>query len=273
MIKYLMKVYNRADSVWTVSQKSCQILRDYGYKGDIKVVRNGTEYAYPENADELIERVNKKHDLYNQKNVFIFVGRMAWYKNIGMICEALKKVKDAGKDFKMLFVGGGFDLARLKKHAKKLEVDDKIIFTGEVKDRALLQGYYLRSDLMLFPSTFDTAGVVKVEAAAHKKAGVFIGGSCSSELVEDKVNGFLCEENAESLANYVLELIDREDYLKEIGECAYKTLYKSWDMLAEEVLQKYQEVIEKYNLKLEKEKRRKVLLKAVKGKGKSQKAV
>lgn len=270
MVNYISKVYKNADSVWTVSNKACEFLRDYGYKGKIEVVRNGTEYAYPENDAELIERVNALHGLKGQKNVFIFVGRMAWYKNIGMICDALKKVKDSGKDFKMLFVGGGFDLERLKKYATKVGVSDKIIFTGEVRDRELLQGYYLRSDLMIFPSTFDTAGVVKVEAAAHKKAGIFIKGSCSAELVEDKVNGFLCEENVESLINAILELTDKEDYLKQIGEKAYQTLYKSWDMLAEEVLAKYQKVIEEYKEKQRKIQRRKELLKIVKRKKKTE---
>ena len=100
MVNFISKVYKKADSVWTVSDKACEFLRDYGYKGKIEVVRNGTEYVYPENDIELIERVNKLHNLYGQKNVFVFVGRMAWYKNIGMICDALKKVKESGKDFK-----------------------------------------------------------------------------------------------------------------------------------------------------------------------------
>lgn len=270
MVNYISKVYKNADSVWTVSNKACEFLRDYGYKGNIEVVRNGTEYSYPENASELIEKVNKIHGLKGQNNVFIFVGRMAWYKNIGMICDALEKVKASGKDFKMLFVGGGFDLERLKKYAKKVGVYERMIFTGEVKDRKLLQGYYLRSDLMLFPSIFDTAGVVKVEAAAHKKAGIFIKGSCSAELVEDKINGFLCEESVDSLTNAILDVIDRKYYLKEIGEKAYETLYKSWDMLADEVLEKYQKVIEEYKEKQRKAARRKELLRSLKKKKKTE---
>lgn len=269
MVNYIAKVYKNADSVWTVSNKACEFLRDYGYKGHIEVVRNGTEYEYPSNAEELVKRVNDLHGLHDQPNVFIFVGRMAWYKNIGMICDALKRIKESDKDFKMLFVGGGFDLQRLKKYANKLGIADKIIFTGEVLDRELLQGYYLRSDLMIFPSTFDTAGVVKVEAAAHKKAGIFVKGSCSAELVEDKVNGFLCEENVESLADAILQLVDKEDYLKQIGEKAYQTLYKSWDMLADEVLEKYRKVIEEYKEKQRKIERRKQLLKVVKRKKKT----
>ena len=63
MMKYIMKVYNQADSVWTVNTASCNILREYGYKGEIEVVRNGTDLKYPKNADELIEKVNTIHNL------------------------------------------------------------------------------------------------------------------------------------------------------------------------------------------------------------------
>ena len=35
--------------------------------------------------------------------------------------------------------------------------------------------------------------------------------------------------------------------MKEVGEEASKSVYRSWEMVAEEVLQKYEEIIEKYN--------------------------
>ena len=246
MVGYIMKLYHNADSVWTVSDGACKILRDYGYTGKIEVVRNGTHFKYPDNAEELVGRINQLHGLDGQKNVFLFVGRMAWYKNLKIILDALAKVKDKNDNFKMLFVGGGFDLESVKKYAKEIGVSSNCIFTGTVKDGELLQGYYLRSDLFLFPSTFDTSSVVKVEAAAHKLAALLVKDSCASELVEDGVNGFLAEENAESFAEKILSVMDRNDYLKQVGEEAGRTLYRSWEMVAEEVKEKYLKVIEEY---------------------------
>lgn len=244
MINYIIKVFQNADSVWTVSERSCKILRDYGYYGKVEVIRNGTDYKYPDNPDELIEKVNSIHDLYGKKNVFLFVGRMAWYKNLKIILDALKIVKDKNPDFKMVFVGGGFDYEDVKSYAEESGLKDHCIFTGSVADKALIQGYYLRADLLLFPSTFDMAPVTGVEAAAHNLAAIMVKDSCSAELVQDGVNGFLADESAESFAAKILELMDKPDLVKAVGEQAGKTLYRSWDMVAKEVYQKYIEIIE-----------------------------
>lgn len=246
MINYILQVYRNADSVWTVSNRSCQILRDYGYGGKIEVIRNGTDFKYPDNADQLIERVNAAHNLYEQENVFLFVGRMAWYKNIKIILDALKLVKEQGKDFKMIFVGGGFDYNEVVDYAKENGLEEYCIFTGSISDRQLLQGYYLRADLLLFPSTFDMAPVTAVEAAAHNLASVMVGGSCSAEQIIDGENGFLTEENAESFGKMIAYLMDNPALMKKAGDNAGKTLYRSWEMVAEEVHQKYQDIIKEH---------------------------
>lgn len=246
MIKYIMKVFNKADSVWTVSEASKRYLRLYGYKGDIEVVRNGTDYVYPDNPEELVASINKEYNLEGQKNVFLFVGRMAMYKNLKLICDALKIIKDKGVDFKMLFVGGGFDVEELIEYAKSLGLEENCIFTGNVSDRKKLQAFYLRGDVYLFPSTFDMASVSKVEAAAHKLPSVVVRNSCSAEQVEDGENGFLIEEYAEDFAEKLLYLVENPEVVKRAGEKAYETLYRSWEDVAKEALEKYKKIIEEY---------------------------
>lgn len=247
MMNYIMKVFNKADSVWTVNNASCQLLRDYGYKGDIVVVRNGTDLKYPSNPDELIARVNEIHGLEGQKNVFIFVGRIAMYKNLGLLVEALKVLKETNPDFKMLFVGDGFDIEELKKKVTGLGLDEQVIWVGRVSDRELLQGYYLRSDLFLFPSTYDTSSLVPIEAAAHKLPVLLIKDSWTAEAITDDFNGYLAEETPEAFAKRIAEIISDPAKMAEIGEEAHRSVYRTWEMVSEEVMEKYAEIIEKYN--------------------------
>ena len=79
--------------------------------------------------------------------MFIFVGRIAVYKNVYLLADALKILSDNGTDFTMIMVGGGFDEEDFKKYTQKLGIYEKFVFAGIVSDRALLQGYYLRSDV------------------------------------------------------------------------------------------------------------------------------
>jgi len=267
MISYIMKVYNKADSVWTVNNASCEILRMYGYKGKIEVVRNGTDLKYPDNAQELIDKVDELHGLKGQKNVFIFVGRIAMYKNLGLMAEALKILNDKGEDFKVLIVGNGFDLEKFKKMVEELGLSDKFIFTGSVSDRQLLQGYYLRSDLFLFPSTFDTSSLVPIEAAAHKLPTILIKGSYTAENIVDDFNGFLAEETPEAFAKKIEEIINTEGMLKKVGDEAHVSVYRSWEMVADEVYEKYKEVIKEYKRKQEIKARAKKLREAKKKAG------
>ena len=245
---HVMWVYNHADSVWTVSERSVKTLREYGYKGNVKIVENGTDLKYPDNAQELIDLIDQRHGLKGKKNVFSFIGRMAMYKNLKLLCDGLKILKDSGAEFTMLFVGSGFDIEELKKYVSDLGLNEQCIFVGSISDRKEIQAYYLRSDLFLFPSTFDTASITKFEAAANKTPALLIEGCDSAIGLVDGENGFLCKETAEAFGQKLIDLCNKEDgYLKAIGEKAYKNLYRSWESVADEVYDTYKEIIENYN--------------------------
>lgn len=249
LMRYIMESFNRADSVWTVNDASCDILRDYGYKGDIVVVRNGTDLAYPADADELVRRVNERHALGGQKNVLIFVGRLAMYKNLPLMIQALRILKEAGEDFRMLVVGGGFDEDKFRRMVEEEGLSNRFIFTGKLTDRHELQGYYLRADLFLFPSTYDTSSLVPIEAAAHKLPVLLIRGCCTAENIRDNFNGFLAQESPEAFAARIREIIADPDRMREVGEEAHRSVYRSWETVTDEVLTHYRRIAAQFREK------------------------
>lgn len=248
MMHYIMKSFNMADSVWTVNEASKKVLQEYGYRGDILVVRNGTDLKYPANADALVERVNALHGLAGQKNVLIFVGRIAMYKNLALMAKALAILKEK-EDFRLLVVGGGFDEDKFKEMIAGLGLSDRVIFVGKVMDRELLQGYYLRSDLFLFPSTYDTSSLVPTEAAAHKLPTLLVRGCCTAENITDNVNGFLADETPEAFAARIEEILADPEKRKEVGEEAHRSVYRTWEQVSEEVAEQYKKVIAAYREK------------------------
>lgn len=83
-------------------------------------------------------------------------------------------------------------------------MENECVFVGALRDREAIRAWYTRGDLLLFPSTFDTNGLVVREAAACGLGSLLIRGSCAAEGIQDGETGILVEETAESLAGALM---------------------------------------------------------------------
>ena len=158
----------------------------------------------------------------------------------------MKKLDDAGTDFRMVFVGGGTDREAIVAYARELGLVDKVFFVDPIRDRDRIRAWYCRADLFLFPSTFDTNGLVVREAAACGLGSVLVGGSCAAEDVSDGINGLLIEENADSMAVCLQAVCRNPEKMREVGENAQRDIYISWDTAVRGAVERYGTVIENY---------------------------
>jgi len=245
-LQALLRNVYACDEIWTVSKGAGENLRSIGYEGDYIVMPNGVDLPREKVSADFVSEVTKAYDLPAGVPCFLFIGRLMWYKGLRIILDALKTLDRAGADFRMVFVGGGGDEQEVKAYTAKLGLDSKVFFTGAVSDRDKLRAWYTRSDLFLFPSTFDTNGLVVREAAASDTASVIVAGSCASEGVTDGRNGFLIDESAESLAAKLRELCEHPDLMKEVGKGAGDELYISWEDAVAHAYERYLVVIDNY---------------------------
>ena len=234
------------DEVWTVSRGAGENLRTIGYEGDYIVMPNGVDFPQGRVDEALIAQVTEGYDLPENVPVFLFVGRMMWYKGIRIILEGLAKLRASGQDFRMVFVGGGNDKDEIAALTEKLELSDRVFFSPPIHDRSLIRAWYCRADMFLFPSTFDTNGLVVREAAACALGSVLVAGSCAAEDVTDNVSGVLIEENADSMAAKLEELCREPEAMKRIGEAAQRDIYISWEDAIGHAWERYAVVIDNY---------------------------
>ena len=234
------------DEVWTVSRGAGENLRKLGYEGDYLVMPNGVDFPKGRVPDELVEQVAAGYDLPAGLPVFLFVGRMMWYKGIRIILDALKTLMDGGRDFRMVFLGAGNDKEEICAYSSALGLDAKVFFAPAIHDRNLIRSWYCRADLVLFPSSFDTNGLVVREAAACALPSVLVAGSCAAEDVQDGVNGFLIQENAASMAETLQRLCHEAETIKRVGENAERDLYLSWDSSVAAAVDQYQAVLDNF---------------------------
>ena len=245
-IRALVQNISACDEVWVVSRGAGENLRSLGYAGDYTVMENGVDVPRARVSDGAITAAVKDFDLPEGVPVFLFVGRLMWYKGLRIILDALAALKDTNVDFRMVFIGDGADGADVRAYAEKLGLTDRCFFTGSIHDRDIIRAWYCRGDLFLFPSTFDTNGLVVREAAACSLASVLIAGSCAAEGVTDGQNGFLIEENAASLAAKLAALCGKPSLLRTVGENAARELYISWEEAVARAYERYEIVIDRY---------------------------
>ena len=243
LVAYITRCFNKCNEVWTMNPANVEILHEYGYKGVARIMPNGTDLVRTKEHDDLVKQINQKHELVNKQNVMMFCGRIIENKNIFLIADVLKILKDKNFPFHMLYVGDGLDLEKLKKYIINLNLQDHVTFTGKIMDRNLLGAYYLRSDLFLFPSVYDTDGLVKYEAAAFSTPSLLIDGSPSSVGTIDNQTAYLTTTNPEDIANKIIEIFSFPDTLTKVSNLAQEHLYKHWDAIVGDVATAYNQLL------------------------------
>ena len=243
-IRALVDNIAASDEVWVVSRGAGENLRGIGYRGDYVVMENGVDFPRGPAERKEVEALRRELELPAGVPVYLFVGRMMWYKGVRQILEALAIRRRSGADFRMFFVGDGADRREIEESAGKLSLSDVCVFTGAIRDRSLLRRYFSLADLFLFPSTFDTNGIVVREAAACGTASVLVTGSCAAEGIADGEDGYLVDESAQSLARLLERLTTRQ--MAEMGERALARLYVSWEESVRRAFDRYGTVVEDY---------------------------
>ena len=245
-IKIMLSNISGCDEVWAVSRGAGESLQALGYQGDFLVMPNGVDMALGRSSDEDIAEATAGHDLPERVPVFLTVGRMFWYKGHRITIDALEGLKSQGFDFRMVFIGGGMQLDEIRDYTREKRIADKCIFTGPVYDRRLLKAWYTRADLFLFPSTYDTNGLVVREAASCYTPSVLVAGSCAAEGAIDEENSFLISETAASMAVKLARICQDPEKMKKVGEKAAEELYISWEQAVAMAYERYGIVLDNY---------------------------
>jgi len=243
IIQKIVAFYESADEVWAVSEGSVETLREYGYHGPVHVMENGCDIEPQYRSEESDGIVNKALNIPAELPVFVYVGQHIWQKNLKMVIESLKIVKEHGFRFRMLCVGDGPQRPAMKKMARDLGLKDDVMFTGKVASRDMLAKIYLRSSALLFPSYYDTSGLVSKEAAACGCPTVFAKGASIAAGITEK-NGFLTENSAQALAAVVERIIQNPAEARAVGEAARNTIYLSWEDAVNAAYERYLYLIE-----------------------------
>ena len=244
--KFVVQNISVCDEVWTVSRGAGENLRGIGYEGSYIIMPNGVDFPKGRASEEEAAALRAECGVPADMPLFLFVGRLFWYKGFRVILDALEYVKDSGTDFRMLIVGDGGDTEEIKAEAERLGIMDRLIFAGAINDRGELRIYYTAADLFVFPSVYDTNGIVVREAAACALPSLLVKGSCAAEDFSNYQNAILTENDAFAVSKELIHAASHRDGLKVMGERAMNDVYMSWEDAVKNAYDRYHVVLENY---------------------------
>ncbi len=114
------------------------------------------------------------HDLYStgaevqdrfEQPTIVYLGRLKKYKCVDHIFQAAAGLPSAVGDWRIVVIGDGDDLPRLRREAARVGVDKRVTFTGFV-DQATKVDYLRRAHVAVCPSLKEGWGLTNIEANA-----------------------------------------------------------------------------------------------------------
>ena len=247
-IKRVIQFYEQAYEVWIPQASVEPTLREYGFKGHVEVVENGNDFVTP---DPLVTKIRysmrKELGLHSDQTMFLYVGQHIWEKNIRLTLDALQLIKHL--PFRLYMIGTGYAESQIRQFIRKNGMEQKVIMIGMVNDREKLRRYYAAADIFLFPSEYDTFGLVVREAAAMHTPAILLKGANTACGIADGDNGFLTENDAHIYSQLIRQLMENPSLVREAGLKASQTLVRSWESVVSEVIERYEALIKNYKNK------------------------
>lgn len=125
LIRSIIRFYEMADEVWIPQAAVEETLREYGYKGKVEVVDNGSDFAGNIPVEQLRRSARDKLRLPSDEFMFLFVGQHIWEKNLEFLLEALAEIRTL--PFRMYFIGSGYAASELRRKTEDLYRSEGVV--------------------------------------------------------------------------------------------------------------------------------------------------
>jgi glycosyltransferase involved in cell wall biosynthesis len=211
-----------------VSDRTMNRLRALGRR-DIQVIPSGVDLP----AIREVQPAPVTTDI-------IFVGRMTKEKNIPLLIEAMRLMKDHGRSLSCLLVGDGPERVRLQSMITNTDLQSHISFRSAVESSNEVFALMKSSRVLVLPSVREGLALVMIEANACGIPVVTVRHpySAASDLVVEGENGFCCDLTAADLSAKILAVMDHSHPW---GDSCRKMAEKyDWEVIVDSIEKAYQ---------------------------------
>lgn len=142
------------------------------------------------------------------RRVILHVGRLSKEKKLDIVLRAVAELTPSLPNLALLIIGTGPAEGHYKIEARKLGIEDRVVFAGFLSDSDLPVAY-ASCEALVIASTFETQGLVVLEALASGTPVVGIRFRAIPEFIQEGKNG--CLFDLDSCADAIRRCLARRD--------------------------------------------------------------
>jgi glycosyltransferase involved in cell wall biosynthesis len=170
----------------------------YGVQTPIEVLPTGLP------ADSYLRgdgaRFRARFGLPADRPLLLYVGRVAYEKNIEFLLRMFARVLDRRRDALLVIAGEGPARQHLEKLARELGIAAEVRFIGYLDRRTELPDCYAAGDAFVFASRTETQGLVLLEAMAQGTPVVSTAELGTRSILTEGCGAFVVPEDEEAFA-------------------------------------------------------------------------
>lgn len=171
------------------------------------------------------------------------IARLEEEKGHKYAIEAISLIDKEKYDVKLVIVGDGSKRDELESLAKRLQVEDRVTFTGYVKDVKDVVG---ECDIVILTSTNEALAIALLEGMAAGRPCIASKVGGVPEVVEDGINGILVKpRNPEAIMQAIIKLYEDPELYVKMGEQSLRIVKEKFDStkLIKQVEEVYAELL------------------------------
>ncbi len=189
--------------------------KKYGIEREVNIIPTGIDVdKFKKDKYDIKDIINLRNELGIKKDDFVLllVSRISEaQKNIKFLIDSMKTLTKKHKNIKLLIVGDGPDLEKLKKASTKINNGSDIIFTGMVpQDKVSM--YYQIGNVFVTASKTETQGLTVIEGMASSLPVVCMEDDSFKIAVIDNYNGLFFTNKKEYINDIFTLYEDTQKY-------------------------------------------------------------
>ena len=174
----------------------------------------------------------RRENRVDSGNLLLFCSVIREKSQLDIAIKALASPELTGLDCRLAVVGDGPAKDHCVELAKELNVSERVLWLGAIRDQDALAPWFLSAKLFVYPGSI---GLSILHSLAYGLPVVV--NDCAShngpeyEVLEEGVNGYSFQEgNVESLASVVARALESQEQLKSLGKNGFDTVRRKYSM-------------------------------------------